>query len=141
MWNLKGFGNFTVSFIFVFLLLLPPLLLRPLVARDPQNRQRGGLVRVLSLLNAEWSQATFVRFCTFGQSNQKPYLIANQIISYFTVFGSLIPRTRPYRKQMYPGQEYIVWQKYNVYIYYYGSYSKCIHYIFPRLFIKDRVTD
>ena len=109
MWNLKILGNFTVSFIFVFLLLLPPLLLRSFVARDPQNRQRGGLVRVLSLLNAEWSkgsQATFVRFCTFGQSNQKPYLIANQIISYFTVFGSLIPRTRLCRKYVYPGQGY-----------------------------------
>ena len=29
-----------------------------------------------------------------------------------------------------------VWQKYNVYIYYYGSYSKCIHYIFARLLIQ-----
>ena len=28
-----------------------------------------------------------------------------------------------------------VWQKYNVYIYYYGSKSKCIHYIFARLYM------
>ena len=27
-----------------------------------------------------------------------------------------------------------VWQKYNVYIYYYCSYSRCIHYIFARLY-------
>ena len=36
--------------------------------------------------------------------------------------------------QVFAIYENKVWQKYNVYIYYYGSYGKCIHYIFARLY-------